>query len=260
MPAAHTAAPAGPSPFAGRRRAAILRPAGGAVAQSGEHHVRNVGVEGSNPFCSTNPPPDTVSFPASLPRHRYTACILLVSMGRTRSRAGPSAPASSPASGWPGCSCHPGSAGRRTGVAWPCLHSGERSVASGYAGSTIPLSRTRDEGNRLLTFVAGKRAPGVSFNPADLDGHPVSLEGEAPGESGSRHHRHDICNLQLVRQGGPGKGRPTSIMLKSSHPISPSPRKGGHGCASGAWVPAVAAGTVAAFPTGCTLAVPPRNL
>ena len=26
---------------------------GGAVAQLGEHHVRNVGVEGSNPFCST---------------------------------------------------------------------------------------------------------------------------------------------------------------------------------------------------------------
>ena len=26
----------------------------GAVAQLGEHHVRNVGVEGSNPFCSTN--------------------------------------------------------------------------------------------------------------------------------------------------------------------------------------------------------------
>ena len=25
----------------------------GAVAQLGEHHVRNVGVEGSNPFCST---------------------------------------------------------------------------------------------------------------------------------------------------------------------------------------------------------------
>ena len=31
------------------------RPTGvrGAVAQLGEHHVRNVGVEGSNPFCST---------------------------------------------------------------------------------------------------------------------------------------------------------------------------------------------------------------
>ncbi len=29
------------------------RSAGGAVAQLGEHHVRNVGVEGSNPFCST---------------------------------------------------------------------------------------------------------------------------------------------------------------------------------------------------------------
>ena len=27
----------------------------GAVAQLGEHHVRNVGVEGSNPFCSTIP-------------------------------------------------------------------------------------------------------------------------------------------------------------------------------------------------------------
>ena len=27
---------------------------GGAVAQLGEHNVRNVGVEGSNPFCSTN--------------------------------------------------------------------------------------------------------------------------------------------------------------------------------------------------------------
>src|ERR1700682_6112730 len=26
---------------------------GGAVAQLGEHYVRNVGVEGSNPFCST---------------------------------------------------------------------------------------------------------------------------------------------------------------------------------------------------------------
>ncbi len=25
----------------------------GAVAQLGEHHVRNVGVEGSSPFCST---------------------------------------------------------------------------------------------------------------------------------------------------------------------------------------------------------------
>ena len=25
----------------------------GAVAQLGEHYVRNVGVEGSNPFCST---------------------------------------------------------------------------------------------------------------------------------------------------------------------------------------------------------------
>src|SRR5262249_11932205 len=29
----------------------------GAVAQLGEHHVRNVGVEGSNPFCSTNSSP-----------------------------------------------------------------------------------------------------------------------------------------------------------------------------------------------------------
>ena len=27
----------------------------GAVAQLGEHHVRNVGVEGSSPFCSTIP-------------------------------------------------------------------------------------------------------------------------------------------------------------------------------------------------------------
>jgi hypothetical protein len=34
----------------------------GAVAQLGEHHVRNVGVEGSNPFCSTK------FFPRHLPR------------------------------------------------------------------------------------------------------------------------------------------------------------------------------------------------
>ena len=32
-----------------------LRRAGGALAQLGEHHVRNVGVEGSNPLCSTGP-------------------------------------------------------------------------------------------------------------------------------------------------------------------------------------------------------------
>jgi membrane protein len=38
-----------------RRRPGIDCPvsSGGAVAQLGEHHVRNVGVEGSNPFCST---------------------------------------------------------------------------------------------------------------------------------------------------------------------------------------------------------------
>ena len=35
-----------------------MRPAGGAVAQLGEHNVRNVGVEGSNPFCSTFQSPD----------------------------------------------------------------------------------------------------------------------------------------------------------------------------------------------------------
>jgi hypothetical protein len=40
--------------MAGNRRVCVdYRFAGGAVAQLGEHYVRNVGVEGSNPFCST---------------------------------------------------------------------------------------------------------------------------------------------------------------------------------------------------------------
>ena len=37
-----------------RVAAGTIRASRGAVAQLGEHHVRNVGVEGSNPFCSTN--------------------------------------------------------------------------------------------------------------------------------------------------------------------------------------------------------------
>lgn len=35
------------------RAISIISRLWGAVAQLGEHHVRNVGVEGSNPFCST---------------------------------------------------------------------------------------------------------------------------------------------------------------------------------------------------------------
>ena len=35
----------------------------GAVAQLVEHYVRNVGVEGSNPFCSTK----LCTFPENLP-------------------------------------------------------------------------------------------------------------------------------------------------------------------------------------------------
>lgn len=42
-----------PSSPGDTRSLAIDSPVRGAVAQLEEHHVRNVGVEGSNPFCST---------------------------------------------------------------------------------------------------------------------------------------------------------------------------------------------------------------
>ena len=56
----HDRRPAGPRPRRNRRPCPRGTPAyntalphRGAVAQLGEHHVRNVGVEGSSPFCST---------------------------------------------------------------------------------------------------------------------------------------------------------------------------------------------------------------